>query len=123
MASEPPDGELRRLLSFTADDLKANQEGRLSLMQRGRLLLYLSRVNMLFVLFAVLSPVWTVAALLGLVPVVQALGGVLGGDGRGQLVEHVAGIQADVHLHDGDTGFGIAGENSSLDGGGTAPAW
>ena len=33
-----------------------------------------------------------------------------------------AGIQARIHLHERDSGFGITGLNRALDRGGTAPA-
>jgi hypothetical protein len=36
--------------------------------------------------------------------------------------EHAAGIQARVHLHEGDTGRGVAGQDRPLDGRRAAPA-
>src|SRR5690554_387051 len=54
--------------------------------------------------------------------VVQAAAGVVGVDRGAGFQQHIAGIQAFVHLHDGDAGFRIAGGNGPLDRGGTAPA-
>jgi len=55
-------------------------------------------------------------------PVVQAGRGVVTGNGTGEFVQHVAGIKSGVHLHDGDAGFPVAGENGALDGRGSSPA-
>ena len=54
--------------------------------------------------------------------VVQAGGGVVGGDGQARFCPDRAGIQAFIHLHDADAGLRVACFDGALDGGGTAPA-
>ena len=55
--------------------------------------------------------------------VVQAAAGVVCGDGQALHEQDVAGIEAFIHEHDGDTGFSVSVTNGSLDGGGTTVAW
>lgn len=71
MASNPPDAELMRLMNFTPEDLAANRQGRLSLIQRGRLLL---QVDPAFLILAVLLTVGIVVGPFGPVPIYQAAG-------------------------------------------------
>src|SRR5579872_6681087 len=52
--------------------------------------------------------------------VVQGLRIILGLDGGCLLREDVAGVEAGVHFHDGDAGFGFAVQDGPLDGGGAA---
>ncbi len=52
----------------------------------------------------------------------QQAGGVVEGDGLALGQQHVAGVQARVHLHDGDARLGIAGLDRAMDGRGAAPA-
>ena len=54
--------------------------------------------------------------------VVQAAAGVVGVYRSAHFQQHGTGVQAFIHLHDGNTGFGIAGGNGPLDRSGTAPA-
>ena len=52
----------------------------------------------------------------------QAGRGVGGAYGQALDQAHVAGIQAGIHLHDGDAGLGVAGFDRAVDGRGAAPA-
>jgi hypothetical protein len=54
--------------------------------------------------------------------VVQAGSGVVGQDGLALDQQHVAGIEAGVHLHDRDAGLGVAGLDRAMDRRGAAPA-
>ena len=54
--------------------------------------------------------------------VVQGASGGGWADGQSLHQQHVAGVQAGVHLHDGHAGFGIARFDGAVDGRGTAPA-
>jgi hypothetical protein len=54
--------------------------------------------------------------------VVQAGRGVGLGDGQALFQQHVAGVQARIHLHDGDAGLGVAGLDGAVDGRRAAPA-
>ena len=55
-------------------------------------------------------------------PGLQARRGVVGADGDFLGKDHRSGIQALLHAHDGDAGDLIAGQQRTLDRGGTAPA-
>jgi hypothetical protein len=55
--------------------------------------------------------------------VVQHGGGVGRQDGLGAHQQHVARVQARVHLHDGDAGLRVTGLNGAVYGRSTAPAW
>ena len=55
--------------------------------------------------------------------VMQTAAGVVGGDGQRVLEEHVAGVEALIHEHDGDAGLAIAIANGGLDGRGAAMTW
>ena len=54
--------------------------------------------------------------------VVQGLGVVVGENRAGMAADNGTGVESGIHLHDADAGFAIACFNSTLDGGGTAPA-
>ena len=54
--------------------------------------------------------------------IVQAGAVVVGADGLALDEQHRPGVQAFVHLHDGDAGLGVAGLDGALDGRGAAPA-
>ena len=55
-------------------------------------------------------------------PVVQRAGGVCAFDGEGFGEQHVAGVQAGIHLHDGDAGLRVARFNGAVNRRGAAPA-
>ena len=52
----------------------------------------------------------------------QLATGGAGGDRGATDQQHVTGIQAGIHLHDGDAGFAVTGFDGTLDRRGTAPA-
>src|SRR6266480_4569829 len=54
--------------------------------------------------------------------IVERAAGVARGNGEPALQQHRARVQTRVHLHDGDAGLGLPGEEGSLDGCGSAPA-
>ena len=55
--------------------------------------------------------------------VVQCLRVVIPGYRDRLLQQHRTGVESGIHLHDGDPGFTIVGENGSLDRRRAAPAW
>ena len=54
--------------------------------------------------------------------VVQRSAGVFGRDWARKFIEHITRIETDIHLHDGDTGLGIASPQRTLNGRRAAPA-
>ncbi len=54
--------------------------------------------------------------------VVQGLGVIIRCNGETVLRQQRTGIESRVHLHDGDAGFAVAGEQRALDRRRTAPA-
>ena len=55
--------------------------------------------------------------------VVQRGGGGVRCDGQRAQQQHVARVQAGVHLHDGDAALAVTGLDGPMDGRSTAPAW